>query len=167
MARRAPNWEIQSWRTACPPTRSSDPRVSGDGPCRPHQRWSVRQDVRDDAGVGGDQQEVAVVAAYPVVAARRRVQACRVPIRDHVAPAKVGRWHATALSVPATAGALPGHPRAMLDVVVALGTGATAAGRRLIGLRENGAARRQRRIVGLGYTVVLFHALRLAERRHQ
>src|SRR5690606_8423559 len=50
----------------------------------PRRSSVVQDDVGDDAGGQRDQQELAGIAAPPVVAARRAAQAVMAPVVDHV-----------------------------------------------------------------------------------
>jgi hypothetical protein len=60
----------------------------------------MQEHVRNDPSADRNQQEIAVVAAYPMIAARRLAQTLMVPIAHYVFAATVVGWHAPTPPVP-------------------------------------------------------------------
>jgi hypothetical protein len=60
----------------------------------------MQEHVRNDPSADRNQQEIAVVAAHPLIAARRLAQTLMVPIAHYVFAATVVGWHAPTPPVP-------------------------------------------------------------------
>lgn len=61
----------------------------------------MQDQIRDDAGADRDQKEVAIVAAYPVIATPRPAQVRATPVIDNVGPTTVLDRHIAAPAIPA------------------------------------------------------------------
>lgn len=88
----------------------------------------MQDQIRDDAGADRDQKEVAIVAAYPVIAAPRPAQVRATPVIDNVGPTTVLDRHIAAPAIPAFVATAVIHAVAITITVaiMAIGVGVTA-----------------------------------------